>query len=123
MLITYIDFAENEGTVSSENKEIALWNGAIHSKPVNIKHGKYNLSILARSSDANNEFSHINIYCNDQKIGDYFLTASMEEKTYVFQAPNDTSIVVTVDIDNDISIPGGGDRNVFLQHIVFERIQ
>ncbi len=122
--IRYTDFAEHEGEILPAQKEIAIWNGAIHSKPLMLKKGHYAILISAMGTAAAQVFPHLNIYINGKKIRDYFVTGKIEENGSEFEISTDTNAVITVEMDNDITIPEKKeDRNVFLQNIVVKLIK
>ena len=56
------------------DRQIAIWNGAIHSKPVLLKKSKYRITIAIMGTPAATVFPHMNIYINGNKIADFFVT-------------------------------------------------
>jgi hypothetical protein len=63
----------------------------------------------------------VNIYVNDKKAEDYFLTNAVKEKSFNFEIEVDNA-VVKVEMGNDFAEPGKGDRNVFVENILIERL-
>lgn len=119
---TIIRFDQFEGTnISITEEYVAVWTGAMHSKPVSLPKGKYKLTIRARGDPGGGQFPHVNIYVNDNKAGDYFLTNSTEDKSFNFEINVDT-VVIGIEMDNDFFEPGKGDRNVFVTNILIERL-
>lgn len=111
------------GSLFPDNKTVAIWNGAIHSHPVLLPKGKYNLLILARGDTGKGEYPHLNIYINNKKTGDYFVTGNMESRSFVIYNPATDSVHVTLEMDNDFAQPGQGDRNAFINKLLFEPLK
>ena len=121
--IDFDDFATDKGTVIPNDKVIAIWAGTIRSQLIKLKKGKFNISLFARGSACKNVYPHLNIYCNEEKIGDCFLTSSIEKTTFTYDVPVDMDLTVKIEFDNELSVPGKGDRNAFIESILFERIK
>ncbi|MEX0966160.1 MAG: glycosyltransferase family 39 protein [Bacteroidia bacterium] len=122
IVLRYDDWG-NDGTQYPDIQKLAIWTGAIHSQPVSIRKGKYNVSILAYGTSAKGVFPHLNIYFNDALLTDYFLTGTNEKHQFIFENLQDRDIIIKIEMDNDLSIPNGEDRNVFLDKIMLERLK
>jgi dolichyl-phosphate-mannose-protein mannosyltransferase len=118
--ISYTDFAPGEGAVLNDQKAIAIWAGAIHTRPIQLEKGAYKLSIMAMGTSFKDEFAHLNIYNGDKKIGAFYTTAQFAGKEITFENVND-SIVLKIEMDNDLNQEGVGDRNAFIQNIILEK--
>ena len=120
---TIISFDQFEGgTVFPKEEYVAIWGGAIHSKQILLPKGKYKITIHAWGDPGGGQFPHVNIYVNDIKAGDYFLTNQVEEKSFNCGINKDTA-VIKVEMDNDFFEPGKGDRNTFVKSILIEKLQ
>jgi mannosyltransferase len=112
-----------DGPVLPGTGTVAIWNGAIHSSPVLLPQGNYNIIIQARGDAAGGQYPHLNIYINDKKTGDYYVTGAMEHRRFAFAHPRTDSVRITVEMDNDFTQPGQGDRNAFVSNIFFEPVK
>jgi mannosyltransferase len=119
-VINYTDFAPGEGAVLNDQKAIAIWAGAIHTKPIHLEKGTYSIIIAAMGTSFKNEFPHLNIYNSDKKIGNFYTTDQFAYKELMFDNVNDSTIL-KIEMDNDLSQEGVGDRNVFIQSIILEK--
>jgi len=118
--ISYTDFAPGEGTVLNDQKAIAIWAGAINTKPIHLEKGTYKLSIMAMGTSFKDEFPHLNIYSSGKKIGDYYTTAQFTGKEFIFENVSEM-ITFKIEMDNDLNQEGVGDRNTFIQNIILEK--
>lgn len=118
--INYTDFAAGEGAVLNDQKAIAIWAGAIHTKPIQLEKGTYKLTIMAMGTSFKDEFPHLNIYSSGKKIGDFYTTAQFAGREFIFENESD-SIVLKIEMDNDLNQEGVGDRNAFIQNIILEK--
>jgi hypothetical protein len=118
--INYTDFAPGEGAVLNDQKSIAIWAGAIHTKPIHLEKATYKLTIMAMGTSFKDEFPHLNIYSSDKKIGDFYTTAQFAGKEFTFENVSD-SVVLKIEMDNDLNQEGVGDRNAFIQNIMLEK--
>jgi uncharacterized membrane protein len=117
-VIRYNDF--EGGSVMPATDYVAIWEGAIQSKPLTMTHGQYRIVIRAWGDQGGGQFPHINVYVNDKKIGDYFLNGQVEEKSFDFSSASDAA-VIKIQMDNDFAEPGKGDRNAFVKGIFIEK--
>lgn len=108
------------GSILPETKTVAIWNGSIQSQPVLLPPGKYNMVILARGDAGGGQYPHLNVYVNDKKTGDYFVTNNLEGRRFIIEHPRTDSIRIRLEMDNDFAQPGQGDRNAFISSILFE---
>jgi hypothetical protein len=111
--ISYTDFAPGEGTILNDQKVIAIWTGAINTKPIHLEKGAYKLSIMAMGTSFKDEFPHLNIYGEGKKIGNFYTTAQFTSKEFTFENANDT-VTFKIEMDNDLNQEGVGDRNAFI---------
>lgn len=115
----YTDFTDGEKL--NDQKQVAIWNGSIHSRTINIKRGDYTLTIKAWGTPAASVFPHLNLYINDKKIGDYFVTAGPEEKQIQFQLVESMSGALRIEMDNDMMLPEKReDRNAFVESVLIK---
>jgi uncharacterized membrane protein len=121
IILSYDDFSSTEGAKQPEMKRIAIWNGTVTGKPVFLSKGTYKLSIQAMGTKAKNEFPHLNVFCNDRKLGDYFVPGEMESRDFDLTQENDGDVVLELVFDNDAYNPPGEDRNIFLSSIIITR--
>lgn len=121
-ILNYTDFAPGEGAVLNDQKAIAIWSGAIHTKPIHLEKGTYSLIITAMGTSFKDEFPHLNIYNSDKKIGNFYTTNQFAYKELMFENVNDSTIL-KIEMDNDLSQEGAGDRNAFIQSIILEKNQ
>jgi hypothetical protein len=101
---------------------IAIWNGAIRSKPVSLPKGKYRITITAKGDMGGDQYPHLNVYINDIKTGDYYVSGDMAGKSFDFDNTGD-SIILKVEMDNDFAEPGKGDRNAFIGSVLIELLR
>jgi hypothetical protein len=119
--IYVIDYNGFEGgAVLAADKMVAIWTGSIESKPVTLPKGKYNVTLSVKGDPGGGQFPHLNIYINGKKITDFFVTATMENKQFVFQSNSDGPVVIRIEMDNDYAAEGQGDRNAFVGTVLFE---
>lgn len=123
IFIKYDDFAPGTGSVLTNEKQIAIWKGAISTKPVAIKKGTFKMAISAMGTSAANVFPHLNIYMNGKKIANYFVTGNMEEKSFDFDIDSDMNATFTIEMDNDFQVPPNQDRNTFVQYIIIKPVK
>lgn len=119
--IYHDNFAENEGTVLSAEKVLAIWGGVVHAKPVKIEKGRYRLTVAAYGTQSKGVFPHLNVFVNEKKLGDYFVTQTLAEKSFEFQATEE-EVIIKLDMDNDYSSPSEGDRNTLVKYVVLEKL-
>ncbi len=118
----YTDFTDGEKLTGE--KQIAIWNGSIHAKPVVLKRGDYKILIKAKGTSAAQLFPHLNIYINDKKIADYFVSGALVEKEFTFQVGDETNAVIRIEMDNDLTLPEKKeDRNAFLESILVKMVR
>ena len=121
-IFLYTDFTDGEQLPGQ--KQIALWSGSIHTKQVTLKRGDYKLFIKANGTAAAQVFPHLNIFINDKKIADFFVTAKIKEKEFTFGLSDETATVIRIEIDNDMMIPEKKeDRNVFVESIFVKMVR
>ena len=115
----YKDFTDGEQLPAQ--KQIAIWSGSIHAKPVTLKRGDYKLFIKANGTAAAQVFPHLNIYINDKKVADFFVSVNLEEREFSFGLGDETNAVIRIEMDNDLMIPEKKeDRNTFLESILIK---
>jgi mannosyltransferase len=119
-IINYTDFAPKEGTILHDQKAIAIWAGAIHTNPIKLEKGRYQLTIIANGTSLKDEFPHLNIYSSDKKIGDFYVADVFSSKEFTFENTSD-STVLKIEMDNDLTQEGVGDRNAFIQTIILDK--
>ena len=118
----YTDFTDGEKLV--REKQVAIWNGSVHAKPVVLKRGDYQFFITAWGTPAANVFPHLNIYVNDKKIADYFVSSALAEKVFTFQLADETNATFRIEMDNDLTIANKKeDRNAFLESILVKMVK
>jgi hypothetical protein len=122
-VVGYDDFLESSATVFRDNQTIAIWGGAIQSNNIALPSGSYQVVINAAGTGVNDEFPHLNIYFNDSLWFDYYLTASFQKKKFIYHQTDSSEVNIKVEMDNDLNIPGEGDRNVTLKQITLEKIE
>ncbi len=91
----------------------------VNSQPIPIKPGKYKLIFLQRGTRAHQVYPRINVFLNEQKIGDYTGTEYNSEKILPFEVANKESMVIRLDFDN---VSGGEDRNEYIRSIIVEGV-
>ena len=118
----FTDFTDGEKLAGE--KQVAIWNGAIHAKPVMLKRGDYKIFIKANGTAAAQIFPHLNIYLNDKKIADYFVTGTLAEKEFTFELGDETNAVIRIEMDNDFTVPEKKeDRNAFVESILVKMVR
>ena len=120
IIINYTDFIADENSVLHDEKAIAIWTGAIHTKPISVEKGLYSLVVTARGTPLKNEFSHLNLYINNKKIGDFSTTGQFSDMEFPLEIVND-SITLKIEMDNDLMQKGVGDRNAFVKNIILKK--
>ncbi|WP_166437319.1 glycosyltransferase family 39 protein [Niastella caeni] len=120
IIINYTDFPTGEGTVLNDQKAIAIWTGAIYTKPIHLEKRTYKLTIIAMGTSCKDEFPHLNIYNSNKKIGDFYAKDQFANKEFTFENVNDSTIL-KIEMDNDLMQEGAGDRNAFIQRIMLEK--
>jgi mannosyltransferase len=123
IFVKYDDFAPGTGSVLANEKQIAIWKGAISTKPVAVKKGRFEMAISAMGTSAANVFPHLNIYMNGKKIANYFVTGNMEEKSFDFDIDSDKNATFTIEMDNDLQVPPNQDRNTFVQYLLIKPLK
>ncbi|HEX7847247.1 MAG TPA: hypothetical protein VF476_15710, partial [Chitinophagaceae bacterium] len=100
---------------------VALYNGSIRSRAIPIQKGKYRVVITSRADPGGGQYPHVNVYLNNKKEMDYFLSNETKENSFVSEIDAD-DLVIKIEMDNDFSEPGKGDRNAFIQTVILERL-
>ena len=121
-MITYNDFAPGEGSVLPAEEVIANWGGVIHSKPVTLQQGKYEITIAARGTAVKGAFPHVNVYVNDVKVTDYQVTGELKDNQFIYENPSEGQVIIKLDFDNDLTVEGEGDRNLFVRSIMIKKV-
>jgi hypothetical protein len=116
MVIGLDKFPNSVATLGNE-RLVAVWGGAITSLPIPIKAGHYNMEISARGYPARNIFPHLKVYVNDNQIGDFFVSESLQQKNLDFEIKSQTNVIIKIEMDNDLS-DATGDRNAFIKKII-----
>jgi Ca-dependent carbohydrate-binding module xylan-binding len=116
-IIAYNDFIGGNSALLADKHQIAVWSGAIKTKPVSLKKGRFKVSIAATGSPALGIYPHLNIYMNGKKIAGYFVTGNIEVKSIDLDIPADTDATFTIEMDNDLQVPPNQDRNFFVQYL------
>ena len=116
--LRYNDFTD--GAPLSDEKVLAIWGGAVHTRSVKLKKGSYKLTITSRGTESGNAYPHLNVYAGAKKLGDFFTTAELTDKAFEFELLNDEEIIFKLEMDNDAYVPGKSDRNAFIKSVVIE---
>jgi len=102
-----------------DDNVVAIWNGAVTSKPFHLKKGKFSVNVEALGTKARHSFAHLNVFVQGQKIGDFYTTDQFDIKTFSYVSPTDTdNATIKIELDNDYS-DTKDDRNAFIRSILF----
>jgi hypothetical protein len=119
--VTIVPYTAFEGgAILPDEKVVALWSGSMQTTAINLVKGNYLLTITARGDAGGGEFPHVNVFVNDQKVGDYVLSQTMEQRQFSFHHASDGDVRIKIELDNDFYEPGKGDRNVFVAQAILE---
>jgi hypothetical protein len=105
-----------------EEKVVAIWGGEVTSNRVSLPQGDYTVHVLAKGTPAKNLFPHVIVSVNHQRIGDYYVTDSLQDQELRFKQSGADTARVTIGFDNDlVDEEKHQDRNLFLQQISFHK--
>jgi hypothetical protein len=99
-----------------EDKAVAIWAGSVVSKPVQIKAGKYIVSILSRGTSVKGEFPRNRLFINDQLVGEFTSIQKYATVNFLFETDMDLNAVFKITMMNDDQTPQE-DRNTFIKAI------
>jgi hypothetical protein len=119
--LSYNDF--EGGAVLSDERVVAIWSGSIVSKPIALARGKYTVTISVKGDRGGDQFPHLIVYVDGKKISDFFVSANMESRQFVFVNNSDEPVVIKIEMDNDYAEEGKGDRNAFVARVLLEASQ
>ncbi|MES2329297.1 MAG: glycosyltransferase family 39 protein [Bacteroidota bacterium] len=120
IMVPYSSFSGANAVIYPGEHQISLFGGSIDSKPISLTKGKYKITVVAKGTKAANEFAHLSIYSNGTKIASFYLTESLEQRSFDFILPVDGNAVLKVTLDNDFYQPPNEDRNAFLTQVTLE---
>jgi hypothetical protein len=121
LTLTTDDFSESM-VVDRGEKVVAIWGGEVTSNRVSLSQGDYTVHILAKGTPAKNVFPHVIVAVNHQRIGDYYVTDSLQDQELRFRQTGADTARVTIGFDNDLADEEKHqDRNLFLQRISFDK--
>ena len=107
-------------TTLDNERFIAVWGGAINSLPISLKTGQYTIDIRSRGYSSQNVFPHLNIYVNNQLIGNFFVTQDLQKKEFDLEIKKDSDVIFKIEMDNDFA-DASGDRNAFISKIIIAK--
>jgi len=102
-------------------KLVAIWNGAIQSKEMQLNPGVYKISIQAFGQKGNAVFPLMSIRLGNMKVGEYYLTEQTEEKVFTATLYQLNNYALKLELLNDYSDPSKGDRNIFIKQVILSR--
>jgi hypothetical protein len=124
IVIKYSDYeaSPNMAILDKENL-LAVWNGNVHSKKIELSPGRYKLTVNAKGTIAQNGYPHFWIAYNGKVLGDFQTIQTMESKTYSFSIDSAISDRLIFSFDNDAYQPGVEDRNLFISECLIQKIR
>ena len=99
-----------------EDKAVAIWTGSITSMPVQLKAGKYIVSVLSRGTSVKGEFPRNQLFINDHLVGTFSSNRSYSMVDFPFETKIDLKAVFKIAMLNDDQTPDE-DRNTFIKVI------
>ena len=116
-LINRLDYTFFDPAVTfEEDKSVAVWSDSIRSKPILLKAGKYQISILARGTAVNGTFPHNRLFINDRLVGEFNAYQKYQPNEFSFETDNDLNAVFKISMLND-TVTAKEDRNTFIKSI------
>lgn len=124
IVIKYSDYeaSPNMAILDKENL-LAVWNGNVRSKKMELSPGRYKLTVNAKGTKAQNGYPHFWVIYNGKVLGDFQASQTMESKHYFFTIDNSVSERLVFNFDNDAYEPGVEDRNLFLSECLIQKIR
>jgi hypothetical protein len=124
IVVKYSDYeaSPNMAILDKENL-LAVWNGHVRSKKIELSPGRYTLTINAKGTIAQNGYPHFWVAYNRKVLGDFQTTQTMESKTYFFAIDNAVSERLIFSFDNDAYQPGVEDRNLFISECLIQKVK
>jgi len=120
-VLTAADFPPASRFASGPNPEIAVWGGSVTGGPIVLSEGNYAVHILSWGTPASDVFPHLAVYCNDEKVGDFFTAKEIRDNKFTFKEhKNNDSVRVRIELTNDFA-DKTGDRNAFIENIRFAK--
>jgi uncharacterized membrane protein len=102
---------------------IPVWGGTVLSNPVKFKKGTFEMAVTSKGTPFDTTYPHLKIYLNDQLVDEFYTQENYLQHKAKVTIPNDGDYVLKIEMDNDASAPGRGDRNAFVQRIFFKKEQ
>jgi uncharacterized membrane protein len=100
---------------------LAIWDGEYVSNPIPLPRGKYTIGIKSKGTKAAGVYPHINVFVNDNKIGDFSGTSRYELINFTFEIEKDSAFI-RLQLENDLYIPDNNeDRNLFVRSIIISK--
>jgi len=118
-IINYTSFNNEKAFNLSGQNVIALWtNNPVVSDSIFLDTGKFKIAILSKGTPARNIYPHINVFINENKIGDYFTTPDYKGTDFYFEHKLKEKVIINFIMDNDFAdTTVKEDRNAFIQYI------
>ncbi|UTW63407.1 glycosyltransferase family 39 protein [bacterium SCSIO 12741] len=117
-------FVEGKGSVLSDNGVRAIWdNSDIESLPFSLEKGKYTIVVYANGTPAQGEFPHLILKVDGKQVGDFFVKEQMADYSFEFEYNPEQAadVTLTLEMDNDFYSEGEGDKNAFVERVIFRR--
>jgi uncharacterized membrane protein len=119
-MLFMVRFTELEGGEDFYGIYRVIWNGSAQTKRLEIPPGNYRITLDGKGDMGGGAFPHVNVCVNGRKVYDFVWEG---EKAIHFETMiNDPQTIIKIEMDNDFSEPGKGDRNVFVKNLMLERI-
>lgn len=114
----------SNGIIHSQRVVIPIWGeGWVDSNPIELKKGNYQIRFEAFGTIVNGELPKMEMAVNKKLIAEFAIGLQPENFQTTYSIASDTLIIVSIRINNDVDIPGKGDRNAFAEKFEFVRIR
>jgi len=116
--LNYTNFPPGKTFDLNGKKIVPIWNSDVSSNPIFLAKGKYKLTIRSGGTGVSGILPHLNVFINDNKIGDYTTSADYSPTDFLFEHPGNGNIIIKIVMDNDaIDNSKNEDRNAFIHTI------
>jgi hypothetical protein len=119
LVIGYEKFPNNI-TALGQERYAAILKGSMNSVPVPLNAGLYTMEITSIGHPFRRIFPHLNIYIDDQLIGDYYTSANLWENDIDFEIKKPTNVIIRIEMDNDAA-DATGKRKAFVRMITISK--
>ncbi len=120
-----VDLSSLEGLkqIGADGTVWIPWNTSLRSKKIKFEKSEYDISLIAKGTEALGENARLKVYVGSNLIGDYFTTSEYKEKIFSFKSDGEQVEPLVVEFVNDYYDPEKNlDRNVWIKSITINKV-